>query len=104
LSAARISLAEAGLAALDGKSGAVADHWRRSLDMTRAAVSPDGDASALDAKRELGLSVLRAQRLKLQDLRKEQRVSSEAYIVLQEELDFQEVSLTTEDERHVEQS
>ena len=58
----------------------------------------------MQARRTLGLIAIRRQRVRLEQLRGEQRVSPEAYLVLQEELDFHEVSLVSEEERRIEES
>ena len=43
-------------------------------------------------------------RERLEALRNEQRVGTDAYLILQEELDFAEVALTRESERKIEES
>ena len=104
LAAGRSELAEAALAALEGRSGAAADHWRHSFEAARAAAAPIGNPSALDAKRALGLVALRRQRERLEQLRALRQVGPEAFLILQEELDFLEVSLSDEADRRIEQS
>jgi CPA1 family monovalent cation:H+ antiporter len=47
---------------------------------------------------------MRRQRERLEELRREQRVGADAYLILQEELDFAEVALTSERERQMEES
>lgn len=89
----RTELAEAALAALEGRSGPAADHWRHSFEAARDAASPSGKPAALDAKRALGLVALRRQRERLEQLRAVRQVGPEAFLILQEELDFLEVSL-----------
>ena len=69
LASGRAELAEAALAALEGRSGPAADHWRHSFEAARAAASPSGDPAALEAKRALGLAALRRQRERLEQLR-----------------------------------
>ena len=92
------------LAALEGRTGAVADHWRHSFEAARDAASPSGNAEALDAKRALGLAALRRQRERLEQLRALRQVGPEAFLILQEELDFLEVSVSDEADRRIEQS
>jgi CPA1 family monovalent cation:H+ antiporter len=58
----------------------------------------------LQARRKLGLAALRRQRKRLEALRAEQRVGPDAFLILQEELDFAEVALSSETERHIEES
>ena len=83
---------------------AAADHWRHSFEAARAAASPTGDTTALRDKRALGLAALRRQRERLEELRAQRRVGAEAFLILQEELDFLEVTLIDEDGRRIEAS
>ncbi len=100
---ARAELSGAALAALDGKSGDIADHWRRAFEVRhRAALT--GDESPIVEKRRLGLVAMRRQRERLEQLRAEQRVDGDAFLVLQEELDFAEVALVGEAGRQIEES
>jgi NhaP-type Na+/H+ or K+/H+ antiporter len=102
LAAARADMAEVALATLDGKTGPAAEHWRFGYEIARDAAE-HGQCDRLDEKRKLGLTALRHQRKRLQALRSENRVGADAYLILQEELDFREIALATEDERHIEE-
>jgi CPA1 family monovalent cation:H+ antiporter len=102
LADARADLARVALATLDGKSGPAADHWRYGYEVALDAAET-GDAHQLDEKRKLGLTALRSQRKRLQRLRASHRIGPDAYLALQEELDFRELALATEDERHIEE-
>jgi CPA1 family monovalent cation:H+ antiporter len=104
LATGRVALADAALAALDAHPGTAADHWRLSFEAARDAASPTGDSTAQTARRRVGLSALRRQRERLEALRSARDISPEAFLVLQEELDFLEVSLSDEADRHIEQS
>jgi CPA1 family monovalent cation:H+ antiporter len=104
LAAARADLASVALKSLEGEAGEVADHWRYAFETARTAAVPDGDAAAMQAKRRLGLKALRRQRKRLEELRREQKVDADAFLALQEELDFLEVTLTNEDERQIQES
>ena len=104
LAAARADMATAALTRLEGETGRLADHWRFSFQTTCSAAAPSGGTSALDEKRRLGLAAMRRQRERLEELRNELRVGPDAYLILQEELDFAEVSLTSESERRIEES
>ncbi len=55
-------------------------------------------------KRQYGLMAVRKQRKRLEMLRLEERVGADAFIVLQEELDFAEVALNLETDQHIEES
>jgi monovalent cation/hydrogen antiporter len=104
LTSGRAELAEAALGALEGRSGPAAEHWRHSFEAARVAGSPIGDPAALDDKRALGLAALRRQRERLEQMRALRQVGPEAFLILQEELDFLEVSLSDEAARRIEQS
>jgi Na+/H+ antiporter len=103
LAEVRADLAAAALATLEGETGRVADNWRYGFEAARAAAT-SGDSGPLEEKRRLGLAALRRQRERLEALRNEQRVGTDAYMILQEELDFAEVALTSESERQIEES
>jgi CPA1 family monovalent cation:H+ antiporter len=47
---------------------------------------------------------MRRQRERLEELRNEQHIGPDTYIMVQEELDFTEVALTSERERQIEES
>jgi monovalent cation/hydrogen antiporter len=104
LAKARADMASTALETLDGKTGRLADHWRYAFETTRSAVTPSGGSGALEEKRRLGLAAMGRQRERLEELRSEQRIGADAFLILQEELDFAEVALTSESERHIEQS
>jgi CPA1 family monovalent cation:H+ antiporter len=104
LSEARADLAAAALATLDGQTGRVADNWRYGFESVRAAATSPADSAPLEEKRRLGLAAMRHQRERLEALRTEQRIGADSYMILQEELDFAEVALTSESERQIEES
>lgn len=102
LLAGRAALAEAALGAIDGRSDPAAEHWRHSFEAARAGAR--GDRAALRTKRAVGRLALRRQRERLEELRGSREIGPEAFLVLQEELDFLDVTLSEEGERHIEQS
>jgi NhaP-type Na+/H+ or K+/H+ antiporter len=104
LADARADLATTALATLDGKTGRVADHWRYSFETVCATATPSRNGAPLEEKRRLGLAAMRQQRERLETLRNEQRIGADTYMILQEELDFAEVALTSESERQIEES
>jgi NhaP-type Na+/H+ or K+/H+ antiporter len=104
LASARADLASAALGTLDGKTGRAADHWRYGFETARSAATVPGDRAPLEAKRSLGLAAVHRQRERLEELRAEQHVGADAFLILQEELDFSEVVLRNEDERQIVQS
>jgi NhaP-type Na+/H+ or K+/H+ antiporter len=104
LDAARADLATVGLVSLDGKSGPAADYWRYEFETLRDGALLEGENMPLEMKRQYGLIAVRKQRKRLEILRTEERVGADAYIVLQEELDFAEVALNLETDQHIEES
>lgn len=104
LAQVRAELAKAALATLEDKTGPIADHWRFAFETACTAATPLGDAAALTEKRSLGFAAVRRQRERLEELRNAERVGADAYMILQEELDFTEVALTSESERRIEES
>jgi CPA1 family monovalent cation:H+ antiporter len=104
LDSARADLAAVALKTLETKPGPAADHWRYGFEAMHTAALPGGDCAPLAAKRKLGQIAMHKQRKRLEQLRSEQRVGADAFLILQEELDFHEVALSSEDERHIEES
>jgi CPA1 family monovalent cation:H+ antiporter len=103
IDSARADMATQVLRKFDGQSGDVVDYWRRTLT-TRIRAIETGDDSILLHKREVGLDAIRHQRQVLDDMRRTGRVGADAFLILQEELDFTEVMLSSEAERQIEES
>jgi CPA1 family monovalent cation:H+ antiporter len=104
LGEARADLSQTALDTLEGKAGPAADYWRYGFGAAHTAALPGGDCAPLEAKRKLGRVAMHRQRKRLERLRSEQKVGADAFLILQEELDFHEVALSSEDERHIEES
>ena len=98
----RADMAGVALKALESKTGAAADHWRYRFAAVPTTIPPQtGDQ---EARRTLGLKAIRRERERLEELRESQAVGADAFLILQEELDFEEVSISREDERQIEES
>jgi monovalent cation/hydrogen antiporter len=97
---ARQAMARAALATLEGEKSRDAEHWRYRLNADLAAAKAAGP-SALDDLNAMGLKTVEIQRQRLEDLRAEQRVGGDSFLILQEQLDFAEVALISEDERKI---
>ncbi len=104
LEEARADMLAAALATLDGKTSAAADHWRWGFGAARAAVTPPIDCRPPQEKRKLGLAAIRRQRKRLEELRSQERVGADSFLILQEELDFMQVSISSEADRQIEES
>ncbi len=104
LDSARVDLASVALASLDGKDGPAADYWRYEFETLRDGAILEGEQAPLEMKRQYGFAAVRKQRKRLDKLRIEGRVGPDAFVVLQEELDFAEVALNLETDQHIEES
>ena len=101
---ARGELAAAALEALDGRDGDGAEELRRLYGIKRQAADDPAVRRQLEQRRETGLAVLDSQRERLEVLRGDHRIGVEAYQLLQEELDWRELTLLPEGDRVIEES
>lgn len=101
---ARRSLADAGLAALDGEDGRIADHVRHHLELERCAPGDEADAATLAAWHDLQRGTIQAQRRRLADLRDDDSIGADSYAILQEELDWKELTLRPATDATIEES
>jgi Na+/H+ antiporter len=104
LAETRADLAASALQTLDRKTGAAAEHWRFVFTNAAGNASLEGASAASDEWRAHGLAAIRRQRERLEDLRAQQRVGADAFLTLQEELDFEEVALIGDEARQMEES
>ncbi len=104
LAEARADLAETALGTLKGHTGKSGQFWRYEFETALKAATPPGDDTMLEEKRQMGLAAVHRQRKRLETLRREERVGGDAFLILQEELDFAEVTLTCERDRRIEES
>ena len=100
----RCRLAAAALAALDGRAGKQADYIRHEYLIQRDALKGSSGARATKVRRELGLSAVRAQREELEQMREDDAIGADTYLLLQEELDWTELTLICDDARRIEES
>ncbi|UIJ44071.1 cation:proton antiporter [Sphingomonas cannabina] len=98
---ARIALAGAALERLEDEPGEEAGQLRDLYEQFR-----DGRRSSpsLDRRQGLALAAVLAQRERLDRLRAENRVGADAYLQLQEELDWKQLSVASDDERRIAES
>lgn len=101
LTEARAALAEAALQALNGKDGEEVDRLRYGFSIKGGAASDRAKCQSLEQYRSLGLAAVSAEREALERLRTEDRVGIEMYLLLQEELDWSELTLLPEDDRRI---
>jgi NhaP-type Na+/H+ or K+/H+ antiporter len=98
---ARLALAEAALEALNGREGEEVDRLRYGFSVKGAAASDRAKCQSLEEYRTLGLAAVSAERQALERLRTDDRVGIETYLLLQEELDWSELTLLPEDDRRI---
>lgn len=104
LSTARRSIAEAAIATFDGKDGVAADALRHSYDAERQAAEEPPQDAVMNERRKLGLTAVKAERRRLEDLRDRHQIASETYLQLQEEIDWRTLVLLPDEKRRVEES
>jgi CPA1 family monovalent cation:H+ antiporter len=100
----RCRLANAALRALEGQTGAEADNVRHGYFIQRDAIKGGRGARASEIRRGLGLRAMRAQREELERMRTDDAIGADTYLLLQEELDWTELTLLCDEERRIEES
>jgi monovalent cation/hydrogen antiporter len=103
LSAARAALAEAALARLEGQEGSEAENLRFRLSLIRRTCRRETGVESLDRYRNLGLKAIEAEREQLETLREKDRIGPDAYLGLQEHLDWSELTLLRDVDRRIEE-
>jgi len=104
LEAARISLAEAALTRLKSENGPEAEALRIVYSDHRNAASKTAGRSPLDLRRNLAMAVVLAQRERLEELRDSDKIGPTQYLELQEDLDWKQLSVETDEERRITES
>jgi CPA1 family monovalent cation:H+ antiporter len=103
LADARRTLARVGLDEIDAL-GARNDLALRDLYALKCAASPlPSTAERLDGYHQLGLVVVGAQRKALLRLRDEEQIDMDAYYLLQEEIDWRELTLLPDSQRRIDE-
>jgi len=103
LASARVTLARTALSSMADEQGPEAENlrYRLSLKLQRCV---DGErCGALDRLRDLGLTAIHAERAELENLRSEDKIGPNAYLGLQEQLDWNELTLLRDSERQIEE-
>jgi CPA1 family monovalent cation:H+ antiporter len=100
----RHQLAEAALAALGNETDEDVENLRYSYVIQRDAKNDLAGTCRSQRRRELGLAAILAQRQELERMRVNDTVGSDTYLLLQEELDWNELTLLCDDERRIEDS
>lgn len=100
----RCRLAGAALRALEKRSGPEADNIRHAYLVQRDSINSSRGIRASKVRRELGLSAIRAQREELERMRADDAIGADTYLLLQEELDWHELTVLCDEERRIEES
>ena len=100
---ARIQLAEAALARLADEPGTAADELRREYREICAGISGE-DRRTLHRRHGLALAAVFAQRARLEELRQDQSVGSDSYLLLQEALDWRQLTVSGDEDRQIEEN
>jgi NhaP-type Na+/H+ or K+/H+ antiporter len=103
LSFARAALAEAGLAGIAEQDGPEAENLRFRLSLIRRTCRRETGVESLDRYRNLGLQAIEAERAQLETLRTKDRIGPDAYLGLQEHLDWSELTLLRDIDRRIEE-
>ena len=104
LAGARVALAAAGVAALGEEAGAEADHLRYDYAIMRQAADDPPDTHAAHRRRDLGLTAIAAERAQLDMLRRDHKIGTGSYYLLQEEIDWRALTLLPDEDRQIEES
>jgi CPA1 family monovalent cation:H+ antiporter len=96
-----MALAQAALEALNDKQGEDADRLRYAFSVKRDAPVDPAKSRSIERYRALGLEAVTAERDALERLRTDDRVGVDTYLLLQEELDWSELTLLPEGDRRI---
>jgi len=104
LIAGRARLAGAALAVLQRETGPEVENLRYGYLLERDATDNPSHCRSLERRRQNGLAAITAERAELERLRGDDRVGASTYLLLQEELDWSELTLLSDNERRIEES
>ena len=103
LASARVSLARTALARMAGEQGPEAENLRYRLSLKLQRCVDKERCGPLDRLHDLGLTAVQAERAELENLRNEDKIGPSAYQGLQEQLDWNELTLLRDSERQIEE-
>jgi monovalent cation/hydrogen antiporter len=103
LASARIILARTALDSIAEEQGPEADNLRYRLSLKLQRCVDAEKCGPLDRLHDLGLTAVRAERNELEELRGEDKIGPNAYLGLQEQLDWNELTLLRDSERQIEE-
>ncbi len=103
LATARVSLARIALASVAGEQGPEAENLRYRLSLKLQRCLDRDKCEPLDRIHSLGLIAIQAERNELENLRSEDEIGPAAYLGLQEQLDWNELTLLRDSQRQIEE-
>jgi monovalent cation/hydrogen antiporter len=102
LASARAAMAKAALASIAGQDGPEAENLRYRFSLKQRACLGEMSAS-MERLREVSLRAIEAERNELESLRIKDRIGADAYLGLQEQLDWSELTVLRDAERKIEE-
>lgn len=104
LEAARRSLAEAAFKRLEKEDGAEAEAIRTICRDHWTGPAEAGETSPLTRRRKLTIAAVTAQRQRLEELRDKDKIGATQYLELQEDLDWKQLSVGSDEDRRITES
>lgn len=101
---ARRQLGRAALARLAPEQGEAAERLRHDYRRRQEALDGERDEPSLERQRTLERAAIAEERKRLSELQRAHDIGPEAYLLLQEELDWRELTLLPDEERRIEES
>jgi len=101
---ARLALAEAALARLEDEPGDAAEAIRVAYREHRDRLRGPGHEAPLARRRGLSLAAVLAQRKRLDDLRDADEIGPNEYLELQEDLDWKQLAVVSDEDRRIDES
>jgi CPA1 family monovalent cation:H+ antiporter len=103
LASARVALANVALRSMADQHGPEAENLRYRLSLKLQMCVDKTNVGPLDRLRALGLAAIEAERTALERLRGEDKIGPSAYLGLQEQIDWNELTLLPDADRQIEE-
>jgi monovalent cation/hydrogen antiporter len=103
LASARAAMADAALASIAEQDGPEAENLRYRFALKQRTCLQETSGESITRLRELSLRAVEAERGKLEDLRLKDQIGADAYLGLQEQLDWSELTALRDADRKIEE-
>ena len=103
LASARAAMAKAALVSIAGEDGPEAENLRYRFTLKERTCRQETSGESITRLRELSLKAVEAEREKLEDLRLNDRIGADAYLGLQEQLDWSELTVLRDADQKIEE-